>query len=81
MRKLFALIARVHQMLGESQAALQTCANGLKLDPDDAELWFRKDMVHRHRGESSEAEACWRRVLTCAALTSFAASIKAFMAT
>ena len=56
-RKLFALIARAHQMLGDSQAALRTCAEGLTLDPEDAELWFRKAVVHRHRGESSEAEA------------------------
>ena len=26
--------------------------------------WFRKGMVHRHRGESSEAENCWRLILT-----------------
>jgi glycosyltransferase involved in cell wall biosynthesis len=40
-RKLYALIARAHQMLGDSQAALQACADGLQLDPADAELWFR----------------------------------------
>ena len=59
-RKLFALIARAHQMLGDSAAALRVCAEGLALDPEDAELWFRKAVVHRHRGESAEAEACWR---------------------
>jgi len=63
-RKLFALIARAHQMLGDSQAALRTCAEGLALDRDDAELWFRKAVVHRNRGESSEADGCWRRILT-----------------
>jgi len=63
-RKLFALIAQVHQMQGDSQAALRTCAEGLALDPDDAELWFREAVVHRHRGESGEAERCWRRILT-----------------
>jgi len=35
-----------------------------KLDREDAELWFRKAVVHRNRGESSEAERCWRRILT-----------------
>ena len=64
-RKLYALIARAHQMLGESQAAIDTCFEGLKLDPADAELWFRKAVVHRHRGESGEAEECWRRILHC----------------
>ncbi len=63
-RKLFALIARAHQMLGDSQAALHTCSEGLQLDPADAELWFRKAVVHRHRGESPAAEQCWRRILT-----------------
>ncbi len=37
-RKLFALIARAHQMLGDSAAALRTCAEGLAIDPEDAEL-------------------------------------------
>jgi glycosyltransferase involved in cell wall biosynthesis len=63
-RKLFAQIARVHQMRGDSQAALGTCARGLELEPENAELWFRKAVVHRHRGESSAAESCWRRLLT-----------------
>jgi glycosyltransferase involved in cell wall biosynthesis len=62
--KLFALIARAHQMLGESGAALRACAEGLSFHPDDAELLFRQAVVHRHRGESSRAEACWRRILT-----------------
>ena len=26
-------------------------------------MWFRKGVVHRHRGESSEAERCWRLIL------------------
>jgi glycosyltransferase involved in cell wall biosynthesis len=63
-RKLFALLARTHQMMGDSQGALAACAKGLELDPKDAELWFRKGMVHRQRGESAEAEKCWRLILT-----------------
>jgi tetratricopeptide (TPR) repeat protein len=63
-RKLFALLARAHQMMGDSHGALAACAKGLELDRHDAELWFRKGMVHRHRGESSEAEKCWRLILT-----------------
>jgi tetratricopeptide (TPR) repeat protein len=62
-RKLYALIARVHQMMGKLQEALRTCGLGLKLDPEDAELWFRKGVVHRHRGESAEAERYWRLTL------------------
>jgi tetratricopeptide (TPR) repeat protein len=63
-RKLFALIARVHQMTGDTAAALRTCAEGLQLDPEDAELWFRRAVVHRHRGEPADAEQSWRRILT-----------------
>ncbi len=63
-RKLFALIARAHQMLGDTGAALRACAEGLSLHPEDAELWFRCAVVHRHRGESAQAEACWRRILS-----------------
>jgi GT2 family glycosyltransferase len=63
-RKIFALIARSHQMLGDTGAALRACAEGLSIDAEDAELWFRRAVVHRHRGESAQAEACWRRILT-----------------
>ena len=62
-RKLFALIARAHQMRGDSEAALRVCAEGLAIDPDDAELLFRKAVIHRHRGEPGEAESCWRTIL------------------
>lgn len=63
-RKLYALVARCHQALGEIDSALVACEEGLALDPDDAELLFRKAVVHRRRGEAVEAEACWGRVLT-----------------
>ncbi len=38
-RKLYALIARCHQMLGDLPAALSACSEGLRLDPDDAERY------------------------------------------
>jgi hypothetical protein len=37
---------------------------GLADDPDDAELLFRKGVLHRLRGEPHEAGTCWRRILT-----------------
>jgi tetratricopeptide (TPR) repeat protein len=67
-RKLFALIARAHQMKCDPRSALRACEEGLSLDPQDAELWFRKAVVHRCAGEPGEAEQCWRRILTLAAL-------------
>jgi glycosyltransferase involved in cell wall biosynthesis len=63
-RKLFALLARVQEMLGDTNAALRTCAEGLSLEPNDAELWFRKGMAHRRRAEPDEAESAWRRILS-----------------
>jgi glycosyltransferase involved in cell wall biosynthesis len=63
-RKLFALIARCYQMLMDYPAALAACAEGLALEPDNAELLFRKAVVHRSGGQPYEAEQSWRRILT-----------------
>ncbi len=62
-RKRFALIARADQMRGDPAAALRVCDEGLALEPEDAELLFRKAVIHRHRGEPEEAGRCWRRIL------------------
>ena len=62
-RKLFVYIARAHEKLGNSQAAIDACAEGLSFDPEDAELWYRKAGLHQHRREFAEAESCWRRIL------------------
>jgi tetratricopeptide (TPR) repeat protein len=43
---------------------LRACDEGLSIDPEDAELWHRKGVLHRHRGESDAAEQSWRRILT-----------------
>ena len=51
-------------MLGDLAAALNACSEGLRHDPDAAELLFRKAVLHRKAGQPAEAEACWRRVLT-----------------
>ena len=71
-RKLFALIARAHQMQGDSAVCSAGCDEGLSLDPEDAELWFRKAVVHRYAGEPGEAEQCWRRILTLSRPQKFA---------
>ncbi len=63
-RKLYALIARSHQMLAEPQEALAACAAGLAVDPDDAEPIFREAVVRRQTGDNDGAERCWRRILT-----------------
>ena len=46
-RKLFALIARCHQMLGDLAAALNACSEGLRIDPYDAEMHIRKAVLQR----------------------------------
>ncbi len=71
-RKLYALIARAFQMMRDYPAALASCAEGLSLDSEDAELWFRKAVVHRSSGDSGEAERCWRRILTLSGPRKFA---------
>ena len=71
-RKLFALIAGAHQMKGNSRPALRACDEGLSLDPEDAELWFRRAVVHRDAGEPGEVEQCWRRILTLSRPQKFA---------
>ncbi len=51
-------------MLEDIPSALSACAAGLRLDADDAELHFRKAILHRKAAQPAEAEACWRRILT-----------------
>ena len=63
-RKVHALIALCHQRSGDLATALATCEIGLADFQDDAELLFRKAVVHRLRHETAEAVACWRYVLT-----------------
>ena len=53
-RKLHALIAGP-RLLGEPERGLAECAAGLADDPDDAELLFRKGVLHRLQGEPAEA--------------------------
>ena len=49
---------------GKPASALAVCDEGLSFDPDDAELLFRKAVVHRTAAQPAEAEDCWRRILT-----------------
>jgi glycosyltransferase involved in cell wall biosynthesis/tetratricopeptide (TPR) repeat protein len=63
-RKLYALIARAHQMLGEPQQAIAACMAGQQIDPDDAELLFREAVVRRLCADRDGAQRCFRRILT-----------------
>jgi hypothetical protein len=59
-RKLFALIARSHQMLADLQEALRTCARRLAADPEDAELWFRT-LARRSPKFGNHWQRCYRQ--------------------
>jgi hypothetical protein len=59
-------------MLGDFEAVVRVCAEGLGVDAGNAELWFRKTVVHRQRGESAEAVRCWRTILGLERLETFA---------
>ena len=63
-RKTRAMIARAHQAIGEISEAVAACDAGLAVDPDDAELLFRRAVLHRTSGEPAQAEERWRKVLT-----------------
>ena len=62
-RKVYLLIARAYQMLGDPGSALAACVAGRELDPDDTELLFREGLLRRERGDLAGAESCWRRIL------------------
>ena len=62
-RKLLSMLAWTHQVLGNNQASLHTCNEGLAKYPHDAELLFRKATALRHLGKTAEAQACWRAIL------------------
>jgi tetratricopeptide (TPR) repeat protein len=62
-RKVYALIAQAHQMLGQPASALAACVDGRSLAPDDAGLLFREAQLRRDRGDLDGAEVCWRRIL------------------
>jgi glycosyltransferase involved in cell wall biosynthesis len=62
-RKLSAMIAWSHQILGDHGASLRVCEEGLAVDAEDAELWFRKAVALRYLGQRDAAEACWRHIL------------------
>jgi hypothetical protein len=50
--------------MGDTGTALRTGAEGLTYHLVDAKIGFRKAVVHRRRGGSSQASACWRQILT-----------------
>ena len=62
-RKIYALIARVHQIMGNLQEALRTCARGSGPRPRGRRVVASQGGIASAPGESAEAEQCWRRIL------------------
>ncbi len=62
--KCLSSVAGLFDEIEDIPSALNACSEGLRLDPDDAEIHFRKAVLHRKAGQPAEAEACWRRILT-----------------
>jgi hypothetical protein len=75
-RKLYALIARSHQMLGELSAALRTCADGLAIEPQDAELWFRKGICAGNAASRPRRRRAGGGSSLCGAPSGFAVSTR-----
>ena len=53
-----------HRLCRPGRRGAQARTQHPKLDPEDAEPWFRKAAVHRQRGESAESERSWRLILS-----------------
>lgn len=62
-RKLSGMIAWTYQILGNYGESLRISEEGLAVDVEDAELWFRKAVAYRYLRKTVEAEACWRHIL------------------
>jgi glycosyltransferase involved in cell wall biosynthesis/Tfp pilus assembly protein PilF len=62
-RKLYALLTRGHQQLGQQEEALTVCRGGRARYPDDAELLFWESVLLEEGGDLPGAEACLLKVL------------------
>jgi tetratricopeptide (TPR) repeat protein len=62
-RKLYALAAQCHRVLGQADKALAACREGLGVCPDDPELLFIEGVVLREGGDLAGAEVRLLRAL------------------
>jgi GT2 family glycosyltransferase len=62
-QKLYVLLTRCHQELGQKDKALEVCRTGRALYPRDAELMFWEGVLWREQGSLAPAEACFLEVL------------------
>jgi len=62
-RKAYALLVYSHARLGQAEEARATCARGLSLFPEDAELRFRQAILLHESGRLAEAAAAYLKIL------------------
>jgi tetratricopeptide (TPR) repeat protein len=60
LRKLYHLLAVVQRQLGAAADALQSCREGLRRFPDDAELLLELGLMLREQGDLVGAEQSWQ---------------------
>jgi GT2 family glycosyltransferase/tetratricopeptide (TPR) repeat protein/2-polyprenyl-3-methyl-5-hydroxy-6-metoxy-1,4-benzoquinol methylase len=63
LRKAYALLVYCEAQAGRQQAAWDTCQEGLRLFPQDAELHFREAILLHDRGQLAEAVRAYHAVL------------------
>jgi len=62
-RKLYALLAQTHNLLGQTEEALAACRDGRVHYADDIEIVFQEGLVRQKLGDKAGARACWEQVL------------------
>jgi FkbM family methyltransferase len=63
LRKAYALLVYCYSQLGQKNSASETCQQGLRLFPKDAELRFRKAILLQESGRLQEAAQAYLSVL------------------
>jgi FkbM family methyltransferase len=63
LRKAYALLVYCYSQLGQKQSASETCQQGLRLFPEDAELRFREAVLLHESGRLQEAAQAYQNVL------------------
>jgi FkbM family methyltransferase len=61
-RKLYALLAQCHRLLGQGELSLCACRKGREFYPDDVELLFQDGLTRRATGDRAGARDCWMQM-------------------
>jgi glycosyltransferase involved in cell wall biosynthesis len=61
--RLYALLARCHQQLGQPREATAVCRDGLRQYPRQGELLDLQGLLYQEQGNLAAAQACWQQLL------------------